>query len=284
MSTRIVEHDVLVDGVRLHVTEAGSGPVIVLLHGLSGSCAIWEHTIEHLAQRWRVIAPDLPGHGASAKPDAPYTIDFYAGMIRSLGRELALDDAIVVGNSLGGLVALELAVWYPRWTRALVLCAPAGGYSPALRPFGRMLEVLTGQQVLRLSLEQGLAQSFHDRSFFRDGIRRRILDERLAAPDFPDFARAIARSLAGVLTADPTPLERITQPVLVAWGREDRMVPLRRSVRILNGIRHAQFHVIERCGHLPMLEQPAEFNRVLASFLDAAGTIPHSLVGSGLGS
>jgi len=76
--------DIVVDGVRLHVTEAGRGPALLMLHGLSATHVNWEHTMAAFSDRFRVIAPDLPGHGRSDKPDAPYTIDFFAGVMRSL--------------------------------------------------------------------------------------------------------------------------------------------------------------------------------------------------------
>src|SRR5262249_14324486 len=84
MSTTIRHSDVMVDGMRLRVAEAGQGPTLILVHGLTASHAVWELTLAAFADRWRVIAPDLPGHGESDKPDAPYTIDFFAGMVRSL--------------------------------------------------------------------------------------------------------------------------------------------------------------------------------------------------------
>src|SRR5262249_50704529 len=99
---RMRTRDIDADGIRLHYAEAGEGPAVVLLHGLSATHANWEYTIPEFADRWRVVAPDLPGHGRSAKPDAPYTIDFYAGVVRSLRRELRLPDANVLGNSPGG--------------------------------------------------------------------------------------------------------------------------------------------------------------------------------------
>ncbi|HKA29363.1 MAG TPA: alpha/beta fold hydrolase [Candidatus Binatia bacterium] len=274
MTARIQRRDIVVDGLRLHVAEAGAGPALFLVHGLTASHAVWQPTIEAFADRWHVIAPDLPGHGESAKPDAPYTIDFFAGMMRSLARTLDVREAVVCGSSLGGRVALELALWYPAFTRALVLAAPAVGYSIAMRPVGQALQALTGPRILRASLERFFQQNFHDRTRIGHVARRRILEERLMAPDFSDFARAVARSLAGVLRSEPQPIEHVTQPALVVWGRQDRLVPLRRSRTLLRRIPHARLHVLERCGHLPMLEQPGAFNRVVAEFLRTASAAP----------
>ena len=268
-------HDVVADGIRLRVLDAGQGPVLFLIHGLSASHDIWEHVIDEFAGRYRVVAPDLPGHGESAKPDAPYTVDFYAGVLRSLARELGIDEAIVAGTSLGGKIALELACWYPRFVRALVLSAPAGEYARGLRPFGKAIQALSRPAVMRVALERALEQSFFERSRVGHLTRRRILNARLEAPDFADFVRAVARSVGGVLAADTQPLDRITQPVLALWGREDRIVPLHRSTMLARAIPHARLRIVDRCGHIAMLEQPGEFNRHVAEFLaslDAGAT------------
>jgi pimeloyl-ACP methyl ester carboxylesterase len=279
MTTTIRRRDLVIDGLRLHVAEAGSGPPLLLVHGLTASHAVWQPTIEAFADRWRVIAPDLPGHGESAKPDAPYTIDFFAGMLRSLARALEVREAVVCGSSLGGRVALELALYYPAFTRALVLAAPAVGYSIAMRPVGQALQALTGPRILRASLERFFQQNFHDRTRLGHVARSRILEDRLAAADFPEFTRAVARSLAGVLRSERQPIERVTQPMLVVWGRQDRLVPLRRSAEILRRIPHARLQVLERCGHLPMLEQPGAFNTVVGEFLRAALAAPRARPG-----
>jgi pimeloyl-ACP methyl ester carboxylesterase len=267
--TGVLRRDVVADGVRLRVLDAGAGSPLLFLHGLSASNDIWEHAVGEFADGHRVIAPDLPGHGESAKPDAPYTIDFYAGIVRTLGRELGVERAIVVGNSLGGKIALELACWYPGFVRALVLVAPATEYARGLRPFGRAIQALSRPAVMRLALERALEQTFYDRTIVGHVTRRRILQARLAAPDFPEFTRAVARSVGGVLAAERQPLERITQPVLAIWGRDDRIIPLERSRRLLRAIPHAHLRVIERCGHIAPLEQPTAFNRLLAEFLAA---------------
>lgn len=266
---RGTHRDVVADGIRLRVREAGQGPALVLIHGLSASHDIWDHVIDEFADRYHVIAPDLPGHGESAKPDAPYTIDFYAGIVRSLARELGVSEAIVVGSSLGGKIALELACWYPRFVRALVLAAPAAEYARGLRPFGKAIQALSRPAVMRVALDRALEQTFYDRALVGHIVRRKLLGDRLAAPDFSDFARAVARSVGGVLSCEAQPLHKITQPVLAIWGRQDRIVPMHRSAQLARSLPHAQLRVVDRCGHIAMLEQPGEFNRHMAEFLAA---------------
>lgn len=258
--------EVVADGIRLRVLDAGQGPALILLHGLSASLDIWEHVVDEFADRYRIVAPDLPGHGESAKPDAPYTIDFYAGVVRTLARELDVPSAVVAGSSLGGKIALELGCWYPRFVKALVLAAPAGEYARGLRPFGKAIQALSRPAVMRIALDRALEQTFYDRSRIGHLTRRKILGDRLVAPDFPDFARAVARSVGGVLAAETQPLARIHQPVLAVWGRQDRIVPLARSAALQRGIPHATLRIVDRCGHIAMLEQPGEFNRHLSEF------------------
>lgn len=270
----MTSRDILVDGIRIHLTEAGSGPALVLLHGLSATHVNWEHTIPAFADRWRVVALDLPGHGRSGKPDAPYTIDFYAGIVRSLGRELEIREAVVVGNSLGGQIAVEIALVYPAWTRALVLVAPAGGFPSAVRALGWAVSAAANRRMLRLTLPRALDLCFYDPSLPGCAERHRVLAERLAGEDYPAFARAVSRSLAGAIAAGRQPLERLTQPTFLLWGRQDRVIGLGGSRRILRDVRHARIAVLDRCGHLPMLERPEEFNRLVAEFLRTVDAQP----------
>ncbi len=270
----MTEREVIVDGIRLHVREAGAGPALVMLHGLGANGANFDATAAAFADRWRVIVPDLPGHGRSAKPDAPYTVDFFAGVIRSLGRTLGISEAIVMGNSLGGLVAIELALGYAGWTRGLVLAAPATGFPAVFGFAGRALGAAVRPGLLRTFLP-----IFHDRSFYDPTLaasreRRALLEERLADEDFPGFARAVARSLEGVLSGGRPPLERLRQPTLLVWGRQDRLVPLGRSARLVRELPQARLTVLDRCGHVPMVEQPIAFNRAVAEFLPCVDAAP----------
>jgi pimeloyl-ACP methyl ester carboxylesterase len=265
---------VQVDGTRLHLVEAGEGPALVLLHGLAATHVNWEHTIAAFADRWRVIAPDLPGHGASAKPNAPYTIDFYAGLIRSLGRELGVREAVVAGNSLGGQIAIELGATYPGWTRALVLAAPAGGFGRTLRTVWPLLGPVVGPWVLRNTLPRALDRCFFEPSGPAHAMRRHVLETQLAAPDFPDFARAVARSIGGAVGGGTEGLARLQQPTLIVWGRDDRLTPVAGGRRMQAAVPHARLVTIERCGHLPVLEQPRRFNEALAGFLRQVDAAP----------
>jgi pimeloyl-ACP methyl ester carboxylesterase len=263
-----------VDGIPIHLTEAGEGPALILLHGLSATHVNWDRTIPAFADRWRVVAPDLPGHGRSGKPDAPYTIDFYAGVVRSLGRELGIREAVVVGNSLGGQIAVELALTYPVWTRALVLVAPAGRFNPGLRAIAGAVGVATTERVLRITLPRALERCFFDPKCEAAEIRRGILTALIAGDEFGPFARAVSRSLAGALAAGRQPLHLLTQPTLVVWGKDDRIVGFGNSRRLLARVPHARLVPFERCGHLPMLEHPERFNATLAEFLRAVDAAP----------
>jgi pimeloyl-ACP methyl ester carboxylesterase len=268
------ERDVHVDGIRIHLAEAGEGPALVLLHGVAATHVNWEHTIAGFSDRWRVIAPDLPGHGASAKPNAPYTVDFYAGLIRSLGRELGVREAVVAGNSLGGQIAIELGATYPRWTRALVLAAPAGGFGRTVRAVWPLFGSVVGPWVLRNTLLRALDRCFFEASGPAHATRRRILEAQLTAPDFGDFARAVARSVGGAVGGGRDGLARLQQPTLIVWGRDDRMTPVAGGERLLAAVPHARLVTFERCGHLPMLEQPRRFNEALADFLRQVDAAP----------
>ncbi len=266
--------DIVVDGIRLHVTEAGRGPALLMLHGLSATHGNWEHTMAAFSDRFRVIAPDLPGHGRSEKPDAPYTIDFFAGIMRSLGRELGIDEAVVLGNSLGGQIAVEMALDYPTWTRALVLAAPAGGFGQTINALSWTIRAVAGPRVLSVALPYALERCVYDRSRAEHIARRRILADRIAHEDYPGFARAVNRSILGAIAAGCQPLHLITQPTLLVWGRNDRLVALSGSRRLTRAVPHARLAVLERCGHLPMLEQPEQFNRLVADFLRSAEAAP----------
>src|SRR2546426_6452091 len=128
--------EITLHGHRVSYRRAGWGPVIVLIHGITGSSLTWEHVIEPLAERYTVLAPDLLGHGQSAKPRGDYSLGAYASGIRDLMVVLGLDRATFVGHSLGGGVAMQLAYQFPKRCERLVLVA-SGGLGREVHPLLR---------------------------------------------------------------------------------------------------------------------------------------------------
>ena len=261
------ERDVTIDGGRLRVREAGVGPVLLLVHGLGADRRIWEGTMERFAAEWRVVAFDLPGHGASDKPDASYTPEYFARTIRQLGRALHLDEVVLLGTSLGGRIALEIAASYPTWVRGLVLSAPAPLFGPWWRPIGWALPALTSAALLRWTLPRGIERGFFDPTTAAAAFRRTLIAEQLDRADFPTFARAVARSIGGVVGGDHPATNNVRQPVLLVWGRDDRVVPVAGATALLAVVPQARLAILERCGHMPMLEQADAFHAVVGDFL-----------------
>ena len=261
------DHDVVVEGLRLRVRDAGSGPTLLLVHGLGADRRIWQGTIARFADRWRVVAVDLPGHGASDKPDHSYTPEYFARVLRGLGSALQLTDVVVVGSSLGGRVTLELAASYPTWVRAIVLSAPAPLFGSWWKPVGWALPALAGPDLLRWLLPRGILRGFFDPNVPGASLRYSLIADQLARDDFHEFARAIARSVGGIVSGDLPALENVTQPVLLLWGHEDRVVSNSGALPLLAALPQARLTLIERCGHMPMLEQPDVFHAAVAEFL-----------------
>jgi pimeloyl-ACP methyl ester carboxylesterase len=262
-----IDHDVVVEGQRLRVREAGRGPTLLLVHGLGADRRIWQGTMRQFADRWRVVAVDLPGHGESEKPDHAYTPEYFARVLRGLGRALRLDDVVVVGSSLGGRVTLELAASYPAWVRAIVLSAPAPLFGAWWKPVGWALPALAMPEVLRFVLPRGILRGFFDPNVPGASLRYALIADQLARDDFNKFARAVARSVGGIVSADAPALASVKQPALLVWGAQDRVVSNTGAEPLLAALPQARLHTIDRCGHMPMLERPDVFHGAVAEFL-----------------
>src|SRR2546428_9637268 len=125
-----MEHEeIILHGHRVSYRQAGWGPVVVLIHGITGSSLTWDEVIEPLAERYTVVAPDLLGHGESAKPRGDYSLGAYAASVRDLLVALGHRRATVVGHSLGGGIAMQFAYEYPPFAERLVLVS-SGGIAP----------------------------------------------------------------------------------------------------------------------------------------------------------
>ena len=268
--------EVEADGVRLSSYVAGSGPPMVLLHGLGGSKITWLPLVGPLSERYRVVVPDLPGHGESEKVRADYSPRFYARVVRHLLDELEIDQAIVLGNSMGGRVGLELGLRSPARVASLVLLSASvpGIRWRYLMGFTRVFPTEFG--AIPFPLRERWMETVLRRLFAVPG---RLTPEayNAAANEFirvyrdPVARMAFFSSLRHILVEPPEPffgsLRRIKQPVLIIIGSNDRIVPPRLGVRLAEHLPGSRLVVLPNVGHVPQFEATKETLRELSSFL-----------------
>lgn len=261
-----------VEGVRVHYVEAGSGPAVVLLHGFASSIYTWKDVLPALALDRRVVALDFPGFGQSDQP-ANLSFGLYPRAVLGLMDRLRVERASLVGNSMGGAVAVVIAAREPDRVERLVLIDAAGyntgpGETPWLirlagsKSLGAVVDHLPIRgRLVRL----GLRQVFHDPSH--------VTAERFAeysAPLLRPRAMTAIRSLLLGAGARPSMADlapRVRVPTLVLWGREDRWIPVAHADRFAAAISGSRKVVLEACGHLPQEEQPEQVVRLLREFL-----------------
>lgn len=264
-----------VDGRRANVVELGEGPPMLFVHGLSGCWQNWLEQLPAFAASRRVIAVDLPGFGESELPERDPSIPGYAVFLDRLCDRLGVaEPAVVVGNSMGGFVAAELAIAVPERVERLVLVSAAGISSDRVqrRP------VLTTARAIALVTAWGASR--HEAFARRAGLRQAVLSfvvrhpERLPAPLAFELMRGSGRpgflpaldALLGYPLRDRLP--QIACPTLIVWGEDDRVIPVNDAGRFERLIPGARKVVLPDTGHVAMLERPVVFNGLLQAFLD----------------
>lgn len=261
-----------IDGVRIHYQEKGTGTPLILIHGYTSSTYSWKEVFEPLSKKFRVVALDLKGFGFSSKPDGDYSRRAQAMLVNHLLDHLKIEKAWVCGNSMGGEVALNLALINPQRVAGLILIDSAGVKVPgsgSLAPAYLTLPVV-GRILIALSLtsdklvRQGLEKSFYDRS--------KVTDERVAY--YHRFLKTRGGQLAALRArtqADDFPIEqdlnKISGPVLIIWGRQDALIPLEAGIKINKLIKDSKLLVFDNCGHLPQEEMPAKTVEAITTFI-----------------
>lgn len=268
--------EVVADGVRLSTYVVGRGDPIVLLHGLGGSKVTWFPILGRLAERFRVIAPDLPGHGESEKPRTDYTPRFYARVARHLLDEVGIEQAIVVGNSLGGRVGLELALRSPNRVASLVLLDPS---MPGLRwryllGFTRVVPTELGAFPFLLRerwMQLAIRRLFADPTVLSPEAYAAGASEFIRIYRSPEARMAFFSSLRHIMIERPEAffgtLRRVKQPALVVFGDGDRLVPPRLGARLAEHLPHAEFVTLAGVGHVPQFEAPEWTLELIESFV-----------------
>ena len=257
----------------------GRGPAVVLIHGITSSSRTWDAVAPALARSHTVIAPDLLGHGSSAKPRGDYSLGAYASGIRDLLVALDIPSATVVGHSLGGGVAMQFAYQFPARVERLVLVSSGGlgsEVSIALRAAtlpgaDYVLPVLasailrrtgaaTGRVIGRLGLQpspdlRGLAEGFDS---LGDADARRA---------FLHTARAVMDSSGQRVNAEDRLYLTRHMPSLIVWGDRDRMIPVQHGRRAHQLMPGSRLEVFEGAGHFPFNYAPGRFTSVLEDFV-----------------
>jgi pimeloyl-ACP methyl ester carboxylesterase len=272
--------EVSLHGHRLAFTIAGDGPVVVLIHGVAGRSSQWTRVVELLARRYRVIAPDLLGHGESAKPRGDYSLGAHASGIRDLLVGLNIERASVVGHSLGGGIAMQFAYQFPERCERLVLVS-SGGLGDDVHGLLRAA-TLPGSELV-------LPWLAHPRVLSIASVLPRALG-RLGlhtGPDLTEMARAyqslsnaearaaFIQTLRSVI--DPTG-QRINasdrlylaskMPAMIVWGAHDRIIPVKHAAVAHEGMPGSRLEVFDDAGHFPQLDDPYRFAETLEDFLD----------------
>lgn len=269
----------------LHYHVAGSGPGLLLLHGSGPGVSGWANfgrNVPVFTRSHTVIIPDQPGFGASARPELgrePYGVTSARAVLRVLDAE-GIDRVDIVGNSLGGYVAVQLTLDHPDRVRRLVLMGPGGISPPLLTPQpteGIRLLVELCEDPTRERLVAWMRAMVGDPSFLTDEL---VEDrwQRITAPGGIDFVRdyyrsALAGAAGGAVTTVPlwARLGEIAQPTLLTYGRDDRVTPLEGALHPLRNIPGAELHVFPNCGHWAMQEKQVEFERVVLEFVGRPG-------------
>ena len=272
-------------GDRIAYRDAGRGHALLLIHGMAGSSATWSGIIPQLSKKYRVIAPDLLGHGMSAKPRGDYSLGAFAVFLRDLLDELGVDRATVIGQSLGGGIAMQFAHQHRDYCERLALIG-SGGLGPDLSPVLRILSapgaefvlpVVAPQPVLNLGNKLGswltaagiqsprAGQMWHAYSSLSDAqTRRAFLRTLRSVVDYRGQSVSALNKLH--LTAG--------LPTVLIWGDHDRIIPVAHAYAAHDAVAGSRLEVLEGVGHFPHVEAPAAVADILENFI--ASTTPQA--------
>src|SRR3954451_13293976 len=271
--------EIAIHGHRVAYRQAGDGPVLLLIHGITSSADTWREVMPILAENHLVIAPDLVGHGRSAKPRGDYSLGAYASGIRDLLLALGHDRATVVGHSLGGGVAMQFSYQFPERTERLALIS-SGGLGEEVHALLRAATLPGSEIVLPLLASRPLldAGEWVGRTLGRLGLR--------VGPDVAEMARGYAsladraaraafiHTLRGIIDAGGQRVSARDRlylaaelPTLIVWGDRDPILPVEHGREAQGLIPGSRMEVIPDAGHFPMLDDPYRFARLLRGFI-----------------
>jgi pimeloyl-ACP methyl ester carboxylesterase len=274
--------DIPVSRHRISTLTMGTGPDVLLLHGLGGTRASLFETSAALSSRYRIHAPDLPGFGSSSKPAiGAYNARWYAEIMLGLMDELRINSAYVVGNSMGGRVAIEMGLRAPQRVRALGLLCPAVAWlKRGFHPIVRLMRPELGfvpHGFRRSTVASQLWSMFHNLDVVDPAVADLMVDEFRRIYHSAGARYAFLASARNIYLEAPLGksgfyprLATLRPPAMFIWGSQDRLVPAAFSRHVSRWLPSAEQVTIDDCGHVPQVERPAETNTLLMRFFAEA--------------
>lgn len=276
----------LIHGHRVGYRMAGEGETIILLHGMAGSSRTWSDVLPALAEHHRVLAPDLLGHGESAKPLGDYSLGSHASGVRDLVAALGIERATVVGQSLGGGVAMQFAYQHPELCERLVLVS-SGGLGREVSWLLRLLTLPGSELVLPV-----VAPAFvRDRG---NEVNRWLRARGIRSPHLAEMWRAYAsmadaenrqafiRTLRAVVDAGGQSVSARDRlylaaalPTLIVWGDRDPIIPVEHGYAAHEAMPGSRLEIFPGAGHFPHVEDPERFVAVLRDFMVSTTAAAH---------
>ena len=283
---------VMVHGHEIAYRTGGEGPVVLLIHGMAGSSSTWLPVLDELGRHVTYLAPDLPGHGRSDKPRGDYSLGAQASILRDLLVTLGHQRATIVGQSLGGGIAMQLAYQYPERCERLVLVC-AGGLGDEVMPILRGLTAPGLEYVLPIAFQPFIRSSVETVTgwFGKIGLRPapatvemwRAYTSLIDSDTRTAFLHTL-RSVVDVKGQRVSARDRLylteRMATLIVWGEEDPIIPVSHAHDAHAAMVGSRLEVMEGLGHFPHCENPKEFARILLDFI--ATTEPAALGGDDL--
>jgi pimeloyl-ACP methyl ester carboxylesterase len=272
-------HEVDLHGHRATYRVAGSGPTVVLIHGMINSSRHWEAVATRMSRSHRVIAPDLIGHGDSATPRGDYSLGAHAATIRDLLATIGVERATIVGHSLGGGVAMQFFYQFPQRTERLVLIS-SGGLGHEVSPLLRGAALPGSATLLRIAAQPRVVSAIAATGAGmrargnKTGVYLQAVARALGPLGDSGSRRAFLQTLRSVIDVQG---QRVSardrlyllgdMPTLLVWGERDRTIPIAHGIEAERSIPNCRFETLPRAAHFPNLEDPEGLAAVLEDFL-----------------
>ena len=274
-------------GKRVAFRRAGSGPTIFLIHGITNSGQSWEPAMRLLARDFDVIAPDLPGHGDSARQRGDHSLGGHACVMRDLLQVLEVERATVVGHSLGGGVAMQFSYQFPDMVERLVLVG-SGGLGREVSPLIRSAALPFAEQVLPLLTARPLVNGVTavagmlGRIGLKPGADLAEISRGIASLGDTERRAAFVRTVRSVMsprgqrvTANDRLYLAAETPTLIVWGERDPIIPVEHGLAAHELVPNSRLELFEESGHFPQLDDPLRFAELLADFVAATTPATH---------